>query len=153
MKSTRFTITLALGSAVLAFVTALPAAADHHKSPAPKPVESSMHEFMEYVFEPGYKRLKANMTAEPKDKNGWKAIKADALSLAEATNLLLHRQPEKDADAWVKHAIAVREKGADFYEAAKKRDYNAASETYKAMLQSCNACHKQFADGDYQLKP
>lgn len=153
MKSFQISRPFVLTVAVAALIAVRPASADHHKAAGPKPVEESMHEFMEYVFEPGYKRLKSQMAAEPKDKNAWKAIKGDALSLAEATNLLLNRQPEKDAEAWVKHTIAVREKGAAFYAAAKKRDYPAATKTYQAMLQSCNACHKQFADGEHQLQP
>ena len=51
-------------------------------------VEDSMHEFMEYVYQPTYKRLKTSMKAEPADRNGWKAIKADSLILAESANRL-----------------------------------------------------------------
>ena len=153
MKTIRFSLPFVLATAIVALVMIRPVAADHHKAPGPKPVEDSMHEFMEYVFEPGYKRLKMNMATEPKDKNDWKAIKGDALALAEATNLLFQRKPDKDAEAWSKNAAAVREKGAAFYAAAKKRDYAAATQTYRAMLQSCNACHKECAEGKYQLKP
>ncbi|MFT4587790.1 MAG: hypothetical protein ACI9VS_000463 [Candidatus Binatia bacterium] len=153
MKFMRISLPLVVAAVAVALFTALPAAGDHHKAPGPKPVEDSMHEFMEYVFEPGYKRLKKNMAAEPKDKNSWKAIKGDALALAEATNLLFQRKPEKDSEAWVTHAATARTKGAAFYAAARKRDYAAATKTYQAMLQSCNACHKQFAEGKHQLKP
>ena len=41
------------------------------------PVEDSMHEFMEYVFQPTYPRLKHSMMAVPADNKGWKAIKSD----------------------------------------------------------------------------
>jgi hypothetical protein len=57
----------------------------HADSPAltsqPQPVEMDMHEFMEYVFQPTYKRLKSSMASEPAD-NVWKGIKSDALILA-----------------------------------------------------------------------
>ena len=33
-----------------------------------QPVDDEMHHFMEYVFEPNYKRLKASMAAEPTGK-------------------------------------------------------------------------------------
>jgi hypothetical protein len=120
---------------------------------AAKPVESDMHEFMEYVFEPTFKRLKPAMAAAPADNKGWKAIKADSLILAEAGNLLLIRQPEKDAADWVKHSAQVRETGGQLYEAAKGKDYAAARKHYQAMIQNCNACHKQFANGEYTLSP
>ena len=42
-----------------------------------KAVEPSMHEFMEYVFQPTYPRLKHSMMAVPADNKGWKAIKSD----------------------------------------------------------------------------
>ncbi len=38
-----------------------------------------MHEFMEYMFQPTYKRLQKSIAAEPTDKAGWKGIKADSL--------------------------------------------------------------------------
>ena len=60
----------------LAFVTALiwteSITADDHHVASPIPVEKSMHEFMEYVFQPGYKRLKKNMASEPANKAAWK---------------------------------------------------------------------------------
>jgi len=123
------------------------------KSPEFKPVDESMHEFMEYVFQPTYRRLKSSMANAPADGKGWKPIKADSLTLAEGGNLLLMRTPDKGAAEWNQHAVLVRELGGKLYRAAKKRDYAAAQTHYKAMLVSCNACHKTFADGKYQLKP
>lgn len=117
------------------------------------PVEKSMHEFMEYVFEPGYKRLKANLAAAPADNAGWKAIKGDALVLAEATNLLFDRLPEEKSNDWIEHAAASRAQGALLYQAAKKKDYTAARAAWETMLTKCNGCHKQFADGEHQLAP
>lgn len=122
-------------------------------------VEADMHEFMEYVFEPGYKRLKAAMAAAPKDNSGWKAIKGDGLALAESANLLLFHRPE--SDKWTKqddidwdgHASAVRDAGGRLYLAAKKKDFPAASTHYRTMLQKCNACHDQYAGGEHQLMP
>lgn len=65
-----------------------------------QPVDDDMHHFMEYVFEPNYKRLKALMAAKPKDKQTWKSIKGDSLTLAECANLLLTRASDEDADQW-----------------------------------------------------
>jgi len=124
---------------------------------APVPVENDMHEFMEYIFEPTYKRLSVSMGAEPVDNRGWKEIKGDALVLAEAGNLLLLRRPEdptkEDLAHWQKHSAAVRGEGAALYQAAKKKDFAVARTRYAAMLTNCNACHNKFADGEHQLKP
>lgn len=117
------------------------------------PVEPDMHEFMEYVFEPGYKRLRADMAQEPADKAGWKGIKGDALSLAEGGNLLIMRAPEEEGATWKKLSSEVRSHGKQLYVAAKARDYGAAKTAYTSMLKSCNACHDEFAGGEHQLQP
>lgn len=119
------------------------------------PVDPSMHEFMEYVFEPPYKRLQAQIAAAPAatDRAAWKAIKSDSLILAEASNLLLRRLPEKDAADWVAHSKKVRDTGALLYAAAKKKDATETSQQWTGLLENCNACHTQFADGEHMLKP
>lgn len=124
-------------------------------APADEPaiVEDSMHEFMEYVFQPTYKRLKVSMAAEPSDNNGWKAIKSDSLILAESCNLLFDRTPDDDGADWMKHAAASRGAGAELYKAAREKKFQPAVAAYKKMLDNCNACHRQFEDGRHILKP
>jgi len=123
------------------------------KKDAAEPVEPDMHEFMEYVFQPTFKRLKPVMAAAPADNAGWKTIKADALILAEGGNLLLIRQPKEDAADWLKHSVQVRDFGGELYRAAKAKDYNSARKHYASMVQNCNACHQQFAGGEHILTP
>ncbi len=120
---------------------------------APRPVEKDMHEFMEYVFQPTYKRLKQSMAAEPADRGAWKGIKSDSLILAEGGNLLLMHTPKEDAALWNELSVAVRDSGGQLYEAAKKRDYKTARQHYAVMLNKCNACHDKFAGGEHQLAP
>ena len=118
-----------------------------------EPVETDMHEFMEYYFQPTYRRLKVSMAVESKDNNTWKAIKADAMILAEGGNLTLQRAPEDDAEDWNKLCAEVREHGKSLYTAARKKDSTSAQKSYEIMLQRCNACHDKFADGEHQLTP
>ncbi len=141
-------LTLALDSGVRTSVAAEPESSD-----APTPVEPDMHEFMEYVFQPTFKQLKPAMAAEPENNQGWKTIKAGSLILAEGGNLLLIRQPEKNAADWTKHSTEVRDFGGKFYRAAQAKDFEKASQNYKSMVQSCNACHHQFAGGEHILTP
>ncbi|MFM7036279.1 MAG: hypothetical protein ACKO2L_01020 [Planctomycetaceae bacterium] len=119
----------------------------------PKAVEDSMHEFMEYVFQPAYLRLKQSMATAPADNKGWKAIKSDSLILAESCNLLFDRAPDEKAADWKAHAVAAREKGGQLYSAAKAKDFAAAGTAWKTMLESCNACHRQFENGKHILQP
>jgi len=121
--------------------------------PQAKVVEDSMHEFMEYVFQPTYRRLKGAMAEEPSDKQGWKMIKSDSLILAESCNLLFARLPEDSADDWARHSAASRDGGDALYQAAGKKDFAAASTAWKGMLNNCNACHRQFEDGKHILSP
>lgn len=150
-----FSLLIILGLATLCLLPAdSPATADEPKpSAGPQPVDTSMHHFMEYVFEPNYKRLKASLASEPKDKQAWKAIKGDALTLAEATNLLMTRGPKQNGYAWAPLSVAVRTRGSELYQAARKSDYTAARKAYTAMLTNCNACHEKYADGKHQLQP
>lgn len=120
---------------------------------APKPVPVNMHDFMEGVFQSPYRRLKTGMAAEPKDAAGWKAIRSDALILAEGGNLLLLRLPEKDTDLWTKYSVDSRDAGAELVKAAKAKDFTGAKKAYEAMLNHCNACHKKFEDGKHILTP
>jgi len=117
-----------------------------------QPVDEDIHHFMEYVFEPNYKRLKAALATEPADKQAWKGIKGDALTLAECANLLMMRVPE-DGYMWKNMSMGVRGQGSQLYQAARKSDYTSARKAYVGMLQQCNACHKKFADGEHQLTP
>lgn len=156
MKRTLKFIVLFLPILVLALVVSTTSRTKAEPPPAqgqPQPVEKDMHEFMEYVFQPTYKRLKPLMATAPSDNSGWKGIKADSLSLAESGNLLLSRVPDKDGDKWVEWSIAVRVSGGELYQAAKKKDFPLARKHYETMLTKCNACHTHFADGEHQLSP
>lgn len=151
-----------LGASLLALTTVLgtflstsePVVAEE---PAAKsvgePVEPDMHEFMEYVFQPTYRRLKVSMATAPTENRGWSPIKADALSLAESSNLLFNRGPEDEAADWAKHATEARDAGGELYRAAKSRNFELSREKYELMLTKCNACHTQFAGGEHQLTP
>lgn len=120
---------------------------------APAAVEDDMHEFMEYVFQPPYKRLRAGLAKQPADRAAWKQVKSDSLILAESANLLLSRAPDKDGEDWLQHSVTVRKAGGGLYRAAKKGDYTATRAAFASMLQKCNSCHKQFEDGKHILKP
>ena len=126
------------------------AADDATSDGKPLAVEKSMHEFMEYYFQPTYLRLKSTMAAAPADNQGWKAIKSDSLILAEGGNLLLGR---KDPAKWNEFSIAVRESGHELYRFARKKDFAQARQAYERMLTNCNSCHKQFAGGKHILAP
>lgn len=118
-----------------------------------RPLDVNMHDFMEGVFQSPYRRLKVAMEKEPADAQGWKALRSDALILAEGSNLLLVRKPEKDVADWLKYSNASRDAGAEIIKAAKQKDFAVSKEAYAQMLEHCNACHKQFEKGRHILQP
>ena len=127
-------------------------AADEAQAAAPAPVEEDMHEFMEYVFQPTFKRLQQQMALEEKDRAAWKQIKSDSLILAEGGNLTMMRGGNDGAD-WNEYCRKVRYLGGALYKSAKLRDAGAARQHYVAMIEQCNACHKTYAGGEHQLEP
>lgn len=147
------TIVAALGLAIWLSPSAGVVQADVAPVSEFEPVDPSMHEFMEYVFQPTYRRLKEALASEPADRPAWSRVKADAMILAEGGNLLLMRLPEEGADDWKRFSLETRAHGGEMYRSAKARDYAATRQHYETMLVSCNACHQQFADGKHQLKP
>ncbi len=120
---------------------------------AVKPVDVNMHDLMEGMFQAPYRRLKTAMEKAPADPPAWKALRSDALILAEGSNLLILRKPENDAADWVKYSVDSRDAGAEIVKAAKKQDFEASKAAYVKMLDHCNACHKQFEKGKHILKP
>jgi hypothetical protein len=117
------------------------------------PVETNMHELMEYVFQPTFKRLKPAMAPTQAAEPAWKAIKSDSLILAESSNLLLLHTAPKEPARWNETSAAVRDASSHLYRAARQRDFAASRKAYEQMLTSCNACHKAFAGGRHMLAP
>lgn len=144
-----------LGASVLTLAShgPTPASAAETTPSGQVAVEESMHEFMEYVYQPTYVRLKATMAALNGEKPDWKQAKADSLILAEAGNLLLLRGPDENRDVWTKLSLATRESGKELYQAARAKDGAKAKAAYATLIERCNACHDQFADGEHQLEP
>jgi hypothetical protein len=118
-----------------------------------KPVDVNMHDFMEGMFQAPYRRLKTAMESEPMEPPQWKALRSDALILAEGCNLLLTRPPEKEIEDWKKHSIAARQAGEQVVLAGKAKDYAKARASYETMLNHCNSCHRQFENGKHILAP
>ena len=117
------------------------------------PVDTNMHDFMEGMFQAPYRRLKVSIAAEPTDNNGWKAIRSDILILAEGSNLLVLRKPEKEQAKWDEISLASKNAGEMAFKAAKTKNFAETRKAYESMLVHCNECHKTFANGKHQLAP
>jgi hypothetical protein len=117
------------------------------------PVDTNMHDLMEGMFQAPYRRLKEAMANEPKDNNGWKAIRSDVLILAEGSNFLVLRKQETEQAKWDEYSLASKLSGETAFKAAKQKNFAETRKAYEAMLIHCNDCHKTFAKGKHQLVP
>jgi hypothetical protein len=153
--SWHWTATMALLSALGAslFLPSHPGRAADDALAQVEPIEPDVHEFMEYMFEPTYQRLKGEIAKLASNESPWKALKADSLVLAEGTNLLLGRGPDEQRADWLKHAVAARHAAGEVYRSAKAKDAAKTKNAYATMIRQCNACHKHFAEGEHQLEP
>ena len=124
-----------------------------YSAPEIVPVDTNMHDFMEGMFQAPYRRLKEAIAAEPKDNNGWKAIRSDVLILSEGSNILVLRKPEKDQAKWDEYSLASKQAGETAFKAAKQKNFAETRKAYEVMLVHCNDCHKTFANGKHQLAP
>ncbi len=117
------------------------------------PVDTNMHDLMEGMFQAPYRRLKEAIASEPKDNNGWKAIRSDVLILAEGSNFLVLRKQEAEQAKWDEYSLASKLSGEMAFKAAKQKNFAETRKAYEAMLTHCNDCHKTFAKGKHQLVP
>ena len=118
-----------------------------------KPVENDMHEFMGHLFQPPYERLRQSLAIKPSGKAAWKNIASDSLILAEGGNLLLARSPDEQDDSWVSNATGIRTFGTFVYRSSREKDYTTVLFNYRHMVDQCNDCHREFADGVPHLDP
>jgi hypothetical protein len=162
MRLSTFSAAFVASLAALSMLDSAPisparAFADDRAAPAqasgPVALDTSMHDFMEAMFQGAYRRLKTAMAKEPTSNQGWKAIRTETLTLAEGSNLTLLRKPEKDVEKWNEYCVASRDAGAAMFKAAKQKDFAATRKAYESMLTQCNACHKKFDKGKNQLEP
>ncbi|MFA6241646.1 MAG: hypothetical protein WC655_12000 [Candidatus Hydrogenedentales bacterium] len=99
---------------------------------------------MEAFFEDIQKGLSAGMKAEPQDAKGWKAIKNHANSLAELANLVMIRKEYDDLKTWYDFTTTMKTTALEVAKSAEEKNFAQATDRYKVLIESCNACHKKF---------
>lgn len=133
-------VALSLAGGYMATVHAQDAAAPQ---PALEPILNS-HQLMEAFFEKVHESLSDTMKAEPQDARGWKTIRSGANSIAELSNLVLIRKEYDDLKTWYDMTTAMKSIALELAKAAEEKNFATASDRYKALVESCNACHKKF---------
>lgn len=113
-----------------------------------------MHHFMEYVCQPGYRRIRESLANEPADRRAWRPIKADTMVLAESSFLYAERYPEGATDdqkaQWREMSLDVHRAGRELYNAIG--DFEKSRAAFDTLVDNCNRCHDAFEEGRHHLE-
>ena len=116
-----------------------------------------MHDLMVSMFDPPadvvWGSVGTIQTAEgtfdraPQTDDEWAAVRAAAIALGEAGNLLLMPQRSGGSEEWVKLAQAMSGQALRAVKAAEAKDKEALFNIGADIYESCVNCHKRFHPG------
>jgi cytochrome c556 len=101
---------------------------------------------MEGLVSPNLNALGKLLADKPPDAEAWGFARGQALLIAESGNLLLLRPPKSAAgeEAWMKHAMELRDAAAALARAAAAKDYDRSRVWLAGVANTCNRCHQTF---------
>ena len=126
-------------------ILVLAAAAATAQAPSFQPV-GSVSQLMIYVFYPASDALFYIERNPPKNDVEWNAIRNQALSLAEAGNLLMMPNRVREGD-WNKDAKMIVDVGAKAFKAAMAKDIPGIVALNQELNDACVVCHVQYRPG------
>ena len=144
MRTTLFLLPV---SAVLVFAAACA------RQPAFKPVASvqqlmqaTIHPASEVVFEAVGTVVSASGVEEiaPKNDEEWTNVRNNALTLAEAGNLLMIGNRARDKGDWMKLSQALVDVGVVALKAAEAKNPQALFEAGGEVYEVCQRCHTRY---------
>jgi hypothetical protein len=121
------------------------------KGAAPLPI-GTMSELMVNLIYPTSDAILYISTRTPTNDVEWNELRAKALTLAEAANLLMMPGRAYDNERWMQDAQLMLDAGAAAFEAAKNHDEPALEELNQAVYDSCLVCHWHYRP-DYGKSP
>ena len=126
---------------ILLFVVSVATA----QAPSFQPV-GSVSQLMIYVFYPASDALFYIERNPPKTDVEWNAIRNQALTLAEAGNLLMMPNRVRDGD-WNKDAKMIVDVGTKAFKAAMAKDMAGIVALNQELNDACVVCHVQYRPG------
>ena len=98
-------------------------------------------QLMNGLVVPNFKGIGDGLKEAPADDDAWTAVATKAALLNEASFVLMAdgRCPDRD---WAGAVTTLRECSETVYKKVEAKDAEGAQEAFKAMRQSCAACHK-----------
>jgi hypothetical protein len=85
-------------------------------------------------------------TRTPTNDVEWNELRAKALTLAEAANLLMMPSRARDQGQWMDDAKLMLDAGTAAFRAAKAKDVPALIALNETMVASCTTCHRHYRD-------
>ena len=126
---------------ILLFVASVATA----QAPSFQPV-GSISQLMIYVFYPTSDALFYIERNPPKTDVEWNAIRTQALTLAEAGNLLMMPNRVREGD-WNKDAKMIVDVGTKAFKAAMAKDMDGIVALNQELNDACVVCHVQYRPG------
>jgi hypothetical protein len=119
-------------------------AAAFGQTPAPYQRVGSMSQLMVDIIYPTSDAVFYIERMPPKDQKEWNDFKSQALTLAEAGNLLMMEGRARDQGDWMKDAKMLVDAGAAAYKAAQAKDLAAIVALNDQLYAACVTCHEQY---------
>lgn len=88
------------------------------------------------------------LTRAPRGDDQWNRLKLQALSIAEAGNLLMMKGRAKDAGDWMTFSHAMSARAAAVADAAAAKDPDRLLEAGGELYETCTACHMKYGPKD-----
>lgn len=89
---------------------------------------------------------------EKKTEKEWIDLRNNALTLAEAANLLMAENRARDKDRWMRDAKLLWDVGNKAFIAAKAKDLPALEALNADLYEACQSCHEHYRPG-YRRRP
>src|ERR1700685_3996032 len=119
--------------------------------PAIKSV-GTMSELMLDIIYPTSDEIFYVSREEKKSTKDWIDLRRNALTLAEAANLLMADNRARDKDRWMKDAQLLWDVGNKAFIAAKAKDLPALEALNADLYEACQSCHVHYRPG-YRRRP
>lgn len=84
------------------------------------------------------------LTRAPRTDDQWNRLKLQALSIAEAGNLLMMKGRAKDAGEWMTLSHDLSTRAAAAADAARAKDPDRLLEAGGELYETCTACHAKY---------
>ena len=105
---------------------------------------ASMSQLMVEIIYPASDAIFYVERTPPKNDVDWRLLRQNAITLAEAGNLLMLPSRARDQADWMKDAKLLVDAGAAAYKAAQAKDLDAVVALNDQLYQACVICHQQY---------